>query len=123
MGLSKVLFCFFVIVTVAFCQTYNTKYDHVDIDSILANKRVLSSYIKCIMDEGPCTSEGREFRKHIPEAITNNCAKCSDAQKRIIRKTSRFIRRERPQDWDRVSRKYDPQQKYTANFNKFLSEN
>ncbi|XP_074036744.1 ejaculatory bulb-specific protein 3 [Leptinotarsa decemlineata] len=117
------LLCMFVIVNVAFCETYNTKYDQIDVDSILASKRVLTNYIKCILDEGPCTPDGREFRKHIPEAITTNCAKCSDSQKRIIRKTSRFIERERPQDWNRISRKFDPQQKFTASFRKFLNEN
>lgn len=41
---------------------YTTKYDDINVDEILGNKRVLSNYIKCILDEGPCTPEGREFR-------------------------------------------------------------
>lgn len=41
---------------------YDTKYDNINVEEILGNKRVLTNYIKCILDEGPCTPEGREFR-------------------------------------------------------------
>lgn len=47
---------------VVFGQKYNSRFDDIDVDAILANKRVLNNYIKCILYEGPCTSEGREFR-------------------------------------------------------------
>lgn len=43
-------------------QKYSSKYDDIEIDQILSNKRVLNNYIKCILDEGPCTPDGREFR-------------------------------------------------------------
>lgn len=41
---------------------YNTRLDSVDVDKILANPRVLSNYVKCIVDKGPCTSEGKEIK-------------------------------------------------------------
>ena len=41
---------------------YTNKYDSVDVDSILSNKRVLDNYIKCLMDKGACTPEGRELK-------------------------------------------------------------
>lgn len=43
-------------------EKYTSKYDNINVDEILGNKRVLGNYIKCILDEGPCTPEGREFR-------------------------------------------------------------
>ena len=43
-------------------EQYATKYDDVDIDRILQNKRILTNYIKCMMEEGSCTSEGRELK-------------------------------------------------------------
>jgi hypothetical protein len=56
-----------VLIVAALCaaekpKTYTTKYDNVDIDSILSNSRILSNYIKCLLDEGPCTPDGRELR-------------------------------------------------------------
>lgn len=44
------------------CAEYTNKYDNVNVDQILSNNRVLSNYIKCMMDEGPCTPEGRELK-------------------------------------------------------------
>lgn len=43
-------------------RKYTAKYDNVDVDRILNNDRILSNYIKCMMDEGPCTAEGRELK-------------------------------------------------------------
>ncbi|XP_018563006.1 ejaculatory bulb-specific protein 3 [Anoplophora glabripennis] len=102
-------------------QKYSNKYDHIDIDRILSNKRVLNNYIKCILDQGPCTPDGREFRDHVPEAITTNCAKCTEAQINIIRKTSVFIMKKRPEDWEKIKNKFDPQEKYKDSFMKFIN--
>lgn len=41
---------------------YTTKYDNVDVDRILSNQRILTNYLKCLMDEGPCTNEGKELK-------------------------------------------------------------
>lgn len=51
------------VVALAVAQNkYTSKYDNVNIDMILANDRVLNNYIKCLMEEGPCTPEGRELK-------------------------------------------------------------
>lgn len=50
-------------------EKYTTKYDNINVDEILGNKRVLTNYIKCILDEGPCTSEGKEFKSEYPQFI------------------------------------------------------
>lgn len=41
---------------------YTNKYDNVDVDRILSNQRILTNYLKCLMDEGPCTNEGKELK-------------------------------------------------------------
>lgn len=43
-------------------RKYSSKYDNVDVDRILNNDRILSNYIRCMMEEGPCTAEGRELK-------------------------------------------------------------
>jgi hypothetical protein len=43
-------------------KAYTTKYDNVDVESILNNRRILTNYIKCMLDEGPCTPDGRELK-------------------------------------------------------------
>ncbi|XP_028141157.2 uncharacterized protein LOC114335173 [Diabrotica virgifera virgifera] len=122
MGYLSLIFLLAVASCGALAQTYNTRYDNIDIDQILSNKRVLDNYIKCILDDETrrCSPEGREFKKYIPEAIRTNCAKCSDAQKRITKKASIYIMQHRPQDWDKIRKKFDPQGKYQDSFAAFL---
>lgn len=43
-------------------DTYDGKYDNVDIDEILKSERLLTNYVNCLMDEGPCTEDGRELK-------------------------------------------------------------
>jgi hypothetical protein len=61
-------------------KTYTTKYDNVDVDSILSNNRILTNYIKCMLDEGPCTPEGRElkseyFQRHTALSYIIECCR------------------------------------------------
>lgn len=46
-------------------ERYPSKYDDVDVDRILQNNRILTNYIKCMMDEGSCTAEGRELKSKL----------------------------------------------------------
>ncbi|CAH1116672.1 unnamed protein product [Phaedon cochleariae] len=115
------LFCLLVVVFFVHGQKYQSKYDNIDVDSILTNRRVLKSYLRCILDEGPCPPPAREVRMYIPEAITNNCAKCTDQQIKIVKKTSKFILKNNPDDWERISRKFDPDRKYKDNFLRFIN--
>lgn len=41
---------------------YTTKYDNIDIQQILTSERLLKNYIRCLLDEGPCTAEGKELK-------------------------------------------------------------
>lgn len=43
-------------------QKYTTKYDDMNIDDILKSERLLNNYVKCLMDQGPCTPDGSELK-------------------------------------------------------------
>lgn len=43
-------------------EQYTDRYDDLDINEILANKRLLSTYIKCVLDQSRCTSEGKAIK-------------------------------------------------------------
>lgn len=49
------------------------------------------------------------FSEYLPEALQYDCAKCSDAQKRNLKKVVTFLRTRHPLDWKALSDKYDPQ--------------
>jgi hypothetical protein len=54
-------------------KEYTTKYDNVDVERILSNGRILTNYIKCMLDEGPCTPEGRELKSKLAALYMHGC--------------------------------------------------
>lgn len=41
---------------------YTTMYDNINYEEILKSDRLLGFYIKCLLERGPCTAEGRELK-------------------------------------------------------------
>ncbi|KAF7284413.1 ejaculatory bulb-specific protein 3-like [Rhynchophorus ferrugineus] len=107
-----------VVINVSLAQNgvYTTKYDNIDVDKILKNDRVLSNYIKCLMEEGSCTPEGRELKKILPDALASECSKCSEKQKANTEKVITHLMNKRSKEWERLSKKYDPQGVYKQKY-------
>ncbi|CAK9806583.1 Ejaculatory bulb-specific protein 3 [Anthophora quadrimaculata] len=115
MKISLLLFALVAIICVT-AEKYSSKYDDVDVDRILQNNRVLTNYIKCMLDEGPCTNEGRELKKTLPDALSTGCSKCNEKQKNTSEKVINYLRTKRPRDWDRLLAKYDPNGEYQKRY-------
>lgn len=43
-------------------ETYDTKYDNIDLNEILENDRLLKNYVNCLLNQGPCTPDGQELK-------------------------------------------------------------
>lgn len=41
---------------------YESKYDSIDLDEVLANDRLRLNYVKCLLNEGPCTPDAQELK-------------------------------------------------------------
>lgn len=41
---------------------YTTKYDNINLDTILQSDRLLRNYINCLLDKGSCTPDGKELK-------------------------------------------------------------
>jgi len=66
MASPAVLLAFALLVASAnTATTYTSKYDNIDLDSILKSERLLNNYYKCLMDEGPCTPDGQELKSKL----------------------------------------------------------
>ncbi|XP_055921373.1 ejaculatory bulb-specific protein 3-like [Eupeodes corollae] len=107
-----ILACALAIASAA--STYTTKFDNFDLDMVLNNKRVLANYIKCLNDKGPCTNEGRELKKLLPDALASDCSKCTETQKKNADKVVSHFRKNLPADFDSLLKKYDPKGVYRA---------
>lgn len=58
--------------TLVVAQDYTKKYDNVNIESALSNDRVLTNYIKCLLDKGACTREGRELKSKLSSSHSSS---------------------------------------------------
>ena len=61
------------------------------------------------------------FSADLPDALRTDCEKCNEKQKQIVRKAARYLMNERPQHWDSIVKKFDPERQYADSFNKFLN--
>lgn len=46
-------------------EKYTTKYDNVDLQEILKNKRLLKNYVNCLLDKGNCSPDGAELKSKL----------------------------------------------------------
>ncbi|NP_001292428.1 ejaculatory bulb-specific protein 3-like precursor [Plutella xylostella] len=86
--------------------TYTTKYDNIDLDEILSSERLLTGYVNCLLDQGPCTPDGKELKHTLPDAIDNDCRKCTQKQKEGSDRVMGYIIEYRPNDWAKLEKKY-----------------
>ncbi|XP_050681484.1 allergen Tha p 1-like isoform X2 [Leptidea sinapis] len=97
-------------------DVYTDKYDNVDLDEILENKRLFTPYVKCILDQGKCSPDGKELKSHIKEALENYCAKCTEKQKQGTRTVIRHLIKNESDFWQELVNKYDPAKKYVSKY-------
>nr|AHX37220.1 chemosensory protein 6 [Conogethes punctiferalis] len=119
----KTFVALFALVAVALArpqETYNTNYDNFDVKQLVENPRVLKNYGKCFLDQGPCTPEGSDFKKTIPEALKTECAKCTPKQRELIRTVVAAFQSKLPEVWAELVQKHDPQGTYKKSFDSFL---
>nr|QYL00059.1 CSP2 [Eupeodes corollae] len=93
-------------------ETYDTKFDNIDIDEILGSERLLKNYVNCLAREGPCTTDGKMLQEILPDAVSTDCMKCTEKQKTGSEKVTHYLIDNKPQDWERLEKLYDPQGSY-----------
>ncbi|XP_011561893.2 allergen Tha p 1 [Plutella xylostella] len=102
-------------------KRYTNKYDNMDLDEVLANRRLLVSYIKCVLDQGRCTAEGKELKTHISDALQTGCKKCTPNQREGARRVISHMIKEEPEYWTMLVEKYDPERMYSTKYEKEIN--
>ncbi|PSN51556.1 Ejaculatory bulb-specific protein 3 [Blattella germanica] len=95
---------------------FTTKYDNIDLDEVLKSDRLFLNYFNCLMDKGRCTPDGEELKKSVPDALENDCSKCSEKQKEGTKKVLKYLIKDKPQQWDELIAKYDPTGDYKKKY-------
>ncbi|XP_072396758.1 uncharacterized protein [Diabrotica undecimpunctata] len=97
-------------------EFYTTKYDHVDVEMILNNRRLVNYYTACMLSQGPCPPEGLELKRILPDALKTNCKRCTDKQKATTLRTIKRLMKEYPKTWALLKAEWDPEDKYVKLF-------
>ncbi|XP_049832376.1 allergen Tha p 1-like isoform X3 [Schistocerca gregaria] len=115
-------FALSLVCLVAAVAAYTTKYDNIDLDEILHNDRLLKKYHECLLSDADtsCTADGKELKAAIPDALTDDCAKCNEKQKAGAEKVIRFLIKEKPDLWTPLENKYDPTGTYRQKYGEEL---
>ncbi|XP_024217760.1 ejaculatory bulb-specific protein 3 [Halyomorpha halys] len=119
MSSSIQLFIIFSLASMVFAQ-YQTRFETVDVDSILNNRRLMDAYTKCYLDKGPCAPPAREAKKYFAEIFRTNCGKCSREQKKQIKTAFSKLITVRPQDFQKIFAKYNPGNTHWNSFMRWL---
>ncbi|KAG8245336.1 hypothetical protein J6590_005650 [Homalodisca vitripennis] len=56
----------------------------------------------------PASGSRTRFFKRIPDALQNDCAKCSTVQRHQARRVLEFLVKHKRHYWDLLAQKYDP---------------
>nr|QJX59135.1 chemosensory protein [Dioryctria abietella] len=117
--LLSVLFLCHALINGNMCEdssTYTTIYDGIDLDEILANERLLARYVNCLLDAGPCSPDGKELKNNLPDAIQNDCKKCTTKQREGADRVMNYIIDHNPDDWAKLEEKYNSDGSYRKNY-------
>lgn len=76
--MKTVILCLCALAVVASCaaQQFVNKYDNFNTDSIIQNERILLAYYKCVMEKGPCTKDGKNFKRKCHHILRSNKVTC-----------------------------------------------
>ncbi|XP_069685715.1 ejaculatory bulb-specific protein 3-like [Periplaneta americana] len=115
--------CFVLLAATPLCRSglpqeekYTTRWDNIDVDEILQSDRLLRNYVKCMLDNGPCTPDAAELKKTLPDALETDCSKCSEKQKTASTKVIHYLIDNKKEDWAKLEAKYDPEGSYRIKY-------
>ncbi|KAI5643013.1 insect pheromone-binding family, a10/OS-D domain-containing protein [Phthorimaea operculella] len=111
----KFLILISIVALVAADEKYTTENDDLDIESVVSDKDQLLAFYGCFMDTSACNEVMSDFKKDLPEAIQQACAKCTPAQKHILRRFLEVLKEKQPQEYGNFQNKFDADHKYFSN--------
>ncbi|CAG4947252.1 unnamed protein product [Colias eurytheme] len=113
-GKLFVLCC--LLVAVYADEKYTDKYDNINLQEILDNKRLLVAYSNCLLDKGKCSPEGKELKDHIQDALETGCSKCTETQEKGSYTMIEHLINKEKEIWNELTAKYDPEGKYKKKY-------
>ncbi|XP_068620727.1 uncharacterized protein [Battus philenor] len=100
---------------------YDSRYDYLDVDALFNSKRLVRNYVDCLINSQRCTPEGKALKRLLPEALRTKCVRCTERQKKTAVKIIKRLKNEYPEEWAKLSSKWDPTGDFTRYFEGVLA--
>ncbi|XP_055839120.1 putative uncharacterized protein DDB_G0285119 isoform X2 [Episyrphus balteatus] len=101
---------------------YTTRYERLDIDTILASPRLVTNYVECLLNKKPCAPEGKALKRILPEALRTKCGRCHPSQKEVALKVITALYFDYPQYYKALQERWDPSGDYNKRFEEYLRD-
>lgn len=101
---------------------YSVRYNNLDIDTILNSDRLVTNYVECLLSRKPCSPEGKELKRILPEALRTKCGRCSNPQKEAALKVLKKLYVYYPKHYNDLRAKWDQTGEYHRRFEEYLRE-
>lgn len=122
MNASLALLGVLSVVLLVSAESYTTKHDSTNIETIIGNSRIFDTYFRCFKKVGPCSEEARRLDRIIPDALMNDCAKCNEVQKMRAKKVILFLSKNYKKQWQELLDIYDPKREYYHKYEHYFNE-
>lgn len=99
---------------------YSSRYDNLDIDTILSSNRLVNNYVDCLLSRKPCPPEGKDLKRILPEALRTKCSRCSSTQKENALKIITTLYYSYPNQYQALRERWDPSGEYHRRFEEYL---
>ncbi|XP_069695425.1 allergen Tha p 1-like [Periplaneta americana] len=94
--------------------------EDVDLDVFFQDPQRVKAYVNCLLDKSACNERLRAYRSWLEQAYEDQCSKCSEKQKFLVRKTVEISRVKVPEIWTKIPKLYDPDGSRTQKFEEFI---
>ncbi|XP_065083607.1 uncharacterized protein LOC135705705 isoform X8 [Ochlerotatus camptorhynchus] len=99
---------------------YSSRYDNLDIDTILGSSRLVNNYVDCLLSRKPCPPEGKDLKRILPEALRTKCSRCSVTQKENALKIITTLYYNYPEQYQALRERWDPSGEYHRRFEEYI---
>lgn len=90
---------------------------------LVGNPKIRQNYLNCFLDNGPCSPEAKNIKRMVPDAIQNDCAHCTELQRKVIEKMMCYLNNHQPDILKEVAAKFDPNGEYMKHYINTIERN
>nr|ARJ35779.1 chemosensory protein 4 [Cyrtorhinus lividipennis] len=99
-------------------QYSDTRFDGLELSSILKNDELYIQLFQCLIGRGKCSPDWELLKDAVPGALLDNCVDCSEKQKISMKTLLAHLVHHKPEDMRLLEGEFDPDGSYRKSLEK-----